>query len=81
MKQNLNELQEFKQQSIEASKLAVALQGEKVSASRAVSQNKDLKIQLEEMPDSLLQLVRLLLYYVNMFSYYLTLTVLSKIIF
>lgn len=57
LKTNLQELQEVREQSANASKLMEALQGEQLGASRAVSQNKELKKQLEEMHDAFIQLV------------------------
>ncbi|XP_058795718.1 golgin subfamily A member 2 isoform X2 [Phymastichus coffea] len=56
LKKDLKELQDIKEQSAEASKLAQALQSEQLGASRAVSQNHQLKIQLDEMHDAFIAL-------------------------
>lgn len=59
MRKELKELEEFKEQNVEASKLAVALQSEQLGASRAVSQNQQLKTQLDEMHDAFIVLVNI----------------------
>ncbi|KAL7300872.1 hypothetical protein TKK_0006427 [Trichogramma kaykai] len=56
LKRELQELQEFKERSVEATKLATALQSEQLGASRAVSQNQQLKSQLEEMQNAFISL-------------------------
>ncbi|XP_033227569.1 golgin subfamily A member 2 isoform X2 [Belonocnema kinseyi] len=48
----LQELQELNQQNLNASKLATALESEQLGASRAVSQNQQLKRQLNEMQNA-----------------------------
>lgn len=53
----MNELQNMKEQSVEASKLVTALQSEQLGASRAVSQNKELKMQIDELQDAFIDLV------------------------
>ncbi|XP_001601237.1 golgin subfamily A member 2 [Nasonia vitripennis] len=56
LRRELKELQDIREQSVEASKLAKALQGEQLGASRAVSQNQQLKTQLDEMHDAFIAL-------------------------
>ena len=53
----MKELQEIKEQNVDVSKLASALQSEQLGASRAVSQNQLLKTQLDEMHDAFITLV------------------------
>lgn len=57
LKKELHEIQEIREQSVEATKLASALQSEQLGASRAVSQNQQLKQQLNEMHDAFVMLV------------------------
>ncbi|CAG5096941.1 Similar to Golga2: Golgin subfamily A member 2 (Mus musculus), partial [Cotesia congregata] len=52
LKKEITELQELKIQNIEISKLASALESEQLGASRAISQNQQLKKQLSEMQDA-----------------------------
>ncbi|KAH0556139.1 hypothetical protein KQX54_000178, partial [Cotesia glomerata] len=52
LKKEITELQELKNQNIEISKLASALESEQLGASRAISQNQQLKKQLSEMQDA-----------------------------
>ncbi|KAK2582590.1 hypothetical protein KPH14_004878 [Odynerus spinipes] len=52
----LQELQDKESQSTDASKLAQALESEQLGASRAVSQNQQLKQQLNEMHDAFISL-------------------------
>lgn len=55
----LQELQELKEQNLDASKLATALESEQLGASRAVSQNQQLKRQLNEIQNAFVLLVRI----------------------
>ena len=59
LNKELKELQELKEQSFDVSKLASALESEQLGASRAVSQNQQLKRQLEEMHDAFVLLVEI----------------------
>lgn len=52
LKKEITELQELKNQDIEISKLVSALESEQLGASRAISQNQQLKKQLSEMQDA-----------------------------
>ncbi|KAJ8679773.1 hypothetical protein QAD02_015560 [Eretmocerus hayati] len=56
LKKELKELEEMRDQNVDASKLAVALQSEQIGASRAVSQNQQLKVDLDEMHEAYIQL-------------------------
>ncbi|XP_015108705.1 golgin subfamily A member 2 [Diachasma alloeum] len=56
MKEELHHLQELKDQNVESLKLASALESEQLGASRAVSQNQELKAQLNEMHDAFVML-------------------------
>ncbi|XP_046736998.1 golgin subfamily A member 2-like [Diprion similis] len=56
LKQEMEELQEMRASNAEASRLASALEGERLAAARAVSQNQQLKQQLSEMQDAFVQL-------------------------
>ncbi|XP_066595608.1 golgin subfamily A member 2-like isoform X2 [Prorops nasuta] len=56
LEEQLRELQEKTEENVKASKLAIALESEQVGASRAVSQNQQLKMQLSEMHDAFVQL-------------------------
>ncbi|KAK0090113.1 hypothetical protein PV325_002945 [Microctonus aethiopoides] len=56
MKEELQELRELRDQSVETSKLVTALESEQLGASRAVSQNQQLKLQLNEMHDAFVML-------------------------
>lgn len=58
----------MREQSVEASKLATALQSEQLGASRAVSQNQQLKTQLDEMHDAFIDLVIYYLFFSNLWS-------------
>ncbi|XP_014206904.1 golgin subfamily A member 2 [Copidosoma floridanum] len=57
LKKELQEFQNVREQSLEATKLAQALQSEQLGASRAVAQNQLLKNQLEEMQDAFSNLI------------------------
>lgn len=57
IKRETEELQEIRSSNAEASRLASALEGERLAAARAVSQNQQLKQQLSEMQDAFVQLV------------------------
>ncbi|XP_063983451.1 golgin subfamily A member 2 [Diachasmimorpha longicaudata] len=56
MKEELQHLRELKDQNVESLKLASALESEQLGASRAVSQNQELKSQLNEMHDAFVML-------------------------
>ncbi|XP_024946857.1 golgin subfamily A member 2 isoform X2 [Cephus cinctus] len=56
LRKELEELQAIKSDAVEASKLVAALESEKIGASRAVSQNHQLKQQLGEMHDAFVHL-------------------------
>ncbi|XP_046467621.1 golgin subfamily A member 2 isoform X2 [Neodiprion pinetum] len=56
LKQEMEELQEMRASNAEASRLVSALEGERLAAARAVSQNQQLKQQLSEMQDAFVQL-------------------------
>ena len=68
MKKELRELQDIREQSVEATKLATALQSEQLGASRAVSQNQQLKTQLDEMHDAFIALVCKIIFLIYYFS-------------
>uniref|UniRef100_A0A0C9RFM4 Golga2 protein n=1 Tax=Fopius arisanus TaxID=64838 RepID=A0A0C9RFM4_9HYME len=56
MKEELHHLRELKEQNVESLKLVTALESEQLGASRAVSQNQELKAQLNEMHDAFVML-------------------------
>ncbi|XP_034945665.1 golgin subfamily A member 2-like [Chelonus insularis] len=56
LKEELKELRELRDQNVEISKLVHALESEQLGASRAVSQNEQLKSQLSEMHDAFVTL-------------------------
>jgi len=53
----VQELRDMKDDGADAAKLVQALEGEKLGASRAVSQNQQLKEQLTEMENAFVTLV------------------------
>lgn len=57
LRREIEELQEMRNSNAEASRLASAMEGERLAAARAVSQNQQLKQQLSEMQDAFVQLV------------------------
>lgn len=57
MKNQLSESSETKDQEVDTSKLLSALESEQLGAARAVSQNQQLKNQLNEMHDAFVTLV------------------------
>lgn len=56
LKRDLEEMREMNEDSVEKSKLVSALESEQLGASRAVSQNQQLKAQLNEMHDAFVTL-------------------------
>ncbi|XP_012262693.2 golgin subfamily A member 2-like isoform X2 [Athalia rosae] len=56
LKREIDELQELRESNAQASRLASAMEGERLAAARAVSQNHQLKQQLSEMEDAFVQL-------------------------
>lgn len=56
----VQELRETKEDGADAAKLVQALESEKLGASRAVSQNQQLKQQLSEMENAFVTLVNII---------------------
>ena len=59
----IQELRDMKDDGTDAAKLVQALESEKLGASRAVSQNQQLKEQLTEMENAFVTLVRVIYLY------------------